>query len=98
MAIPAVIEAGAETKFCASLLQPSETVVMTVTLMSREENTTLLTHTSNEDFHTCTQFKVSSPRWVLIHLVISNIKKKRLQVNTVKYFKHSIQLFIYSYK
>lgn len=76
MAIPAVIEAGAETKFCASLLQPSETVVMTVTLMSREENTTLLTHTSNEDFHTCTQFKVSSPRWVLIHLVISNIKKK----------------------
>uniref|UniRef100_A0A3P8PM13 Alpha-2-macroglobulin-like n=1 Tax=Astatotilapia calliptera TaxID=8154 RepID=A0A3P8PM13_ASTCA len=55
--IPAVIEAGAETKFCASLLQPSETVVMTVTLMSREENTTLLTHTSNEDFHTCTQFK-----------------------------------------
>ncbi|XP_039465737.1 alpha-2-macroglobulin-like isoform X1 [Oreochromis aureus] len=57
VAIPAVIEAGAETKFCASLLQPGETVVMTVTLMSREENTTLLTHTSNEEFHTCTQFK-----------------------------------------
>ncbi|XP_035770105.1 alpha-2-macroglobulin-like [Neolamprologus brichardi] len=60
VAIPAVIEAGAETKFCASLLQPSETVVMTVTLMSREENTTLLTHTSNEEFHTCTQFKAPS--------------------------------------
>ncbi|CAI5669258.1 unnamed protein product [Oreochromis niloticus] len=57
VAIPAVIEAGAESKFCASLLQPGETVVMTVTLMSREENTTLFTHTSNEEFHTCTQFK-----------------------------------------
>uniref|UniRef100_A0A668VFC4 Alpha-2-macroglobulin bait region domain-containing protein n=1 Tax=Oreochromis aureus TaxID=47969 RepID=A0A668VFC4_OREAU len=60
VAIPAVIEAGAESKFCASLLQPGETVVMTVTLMSREENTTLLTHTSNEEFHTCTQFKAPS--------------------------------------
>ncbi|XP_030601195.1 alpha-2-macroglobulin-like [Archocentrus centrarchus] len=57
VAIPAVIEAGAETRFCASLLQPSETLVMTVTLRSTEENTTLLTHTSNEEFHTCTQFK-----------------------------------------
>ncbi|XP_030601186.1 alpha-2-macroglobulin-like isoform X2 [Archocentrus centrarchus] len=57
VAIPAVIEAGAETRFCASLLQPSETLVMTVTLRSKEENTTLLTHTSNEEFHTCTEFK-----------------------------------------
>ncbi|XP_030601197.1 alpha-2-macroglobulin-like isoform X2 [Archocentrus centrarchus] len=57
VAIPAVIEAGAETRFCASLLQPSETLVMTVTLRSTEENTTLLTHKSNEEFHTCTEFK-----------------------------------------
>uniref|UniRef100_A0A3Q0S085 Alpha-2-macroglobulin bait region domain-containing protein n=1 Tax=Amphilophus citrinellus TaxID=61819 RepID=A0A3Q0S085_AMPCI len=57
VAIPAVIEAGAETRFCASLLQPSETLVMTVTLRSTEENTTLLTHTSNEEFHTCTEFQ-----------------------------------------
>uniref|UniRef100_A0A3Q0RX32 Alpha-macroglobulin receptor-binding domain-containing protein n=1 Tax=Amphilophus citrinellus TaxID=61819 RepID=A0A3Q0RX32_AMPCI len=52
-----IIEAGAETRFCASLLQPSETLVMTVTLRSTEENTTLLTHTSNEEFHTCTEFQ-----------------------------------------
>ncbi|XP_030601189.1 alpha-2-macroglobulin-like isoform X2 [Archocentrus centrarchus] len=57
VAIPAVIEAGAETRFCATLRQPSETLVMTVTLRSREKNTTLLTHTSNEAFQTCTQFK-----------------------------------------
>ncbi|XP_027136663.1 ovostatin homolog 2-like [Larimichthys crocea] len=58
VAIPAILEAGAETKFCASLLQPNETLVMTVTLMSQEENTTLLQKTSSEEFHTCVPFKV----------------------------------------
>ncbi|KAG7222464.1 hypothetical protein INR49_016233, partial [Caranx melampygus] len=57
VAIPAVIEAGAETKFCASLLQPNETMVMTVTLMSEEKNTTLLKQTASEEFHTCTHFQ-----------------------------------------
>lgn len=59
VAIPAILEAGAETKFCASLLQPNETLVMTVTLMSQEENTILLQKTSSEEFHTCVPFKVS---------------------------------------
>uniref|UniRef100_A0AAZ1X8J1 Alpha-2-macroglobulin bait region domain-containing protein n=2 Tax=Oreochromis aureus TaxID=47969 RepID=A0AAZ1X8J1_OREAU len=57
VAIPAVIEAGAEAKFCVTLRQPSGTLVMTVTLKSREKNTTLFTHTSNEAFQTCVQFK-----------------------------------------
>ncbi|XP_022071816.2 alpha-2-macroglobulin-like [Acanthochromis polyacanthus] len=56
--IPAVLEAGAETKFCASLLQPNETLIMTVTLMSKQTNTTLLEKTSNAEFHTCVQFQV----------------------------------------
>ncbi|KAJ4935261.1 hypothetical protein JOQ06_016797 [Pogonophryne albipinna] len=60
VAIPAVLEAGAETKFCASLLQPNETLVMTVTLMSEETNTTLVQQTSSEDFHICTQFTTPS--------------------------------------
>lgn len=60
VAIPAVLEAGAMTKFCASLLQPNETLVMTVTLMSKNKNTTLFQRPSNEAFHTCVQFKVSS--------------------------------------
>lgn len=58
VAVPAVIEAGTETKFCATLRQPNETLVMTVTLMSREKNTTLLTHPSNEAFQTCSEFIV----------------------------------------
>ncbi|XP_037336673.2 alpha-2-macroglobulin-like [Pungitius pungitius] len=58
VAIPAVLQAGAETKFCASLLQPNETLVMTITLKSSERNTTLLTKTSSTQFHSCTQFVV----------------------------------------
>ncbi|XP_038548731.1 alpha-2-macroglobulin-like isoform X3 [Micropterus salmoides] len=58
VAIPAVLEAGAETKLCASLLQPNESLDMTVTLMSQEQNTMLLKETSSKTFHTCTQFKV----------------------------------------
>ncbi|XP_078102953.1 alpha-2-macroglobulin-like [Sander vitreus] len=58
VAIPAILESGAETKFCASLLQPSETLEMRVILMSQEANTTLLKKTSSKEFHTCTKFKV----------------------------------------
>lgn len=60
VAIPAVLEAGAETKFCASLLQPNETVVMTVTLRSQDKNTTLLKQIISEEFHACNHFQVSS--------------------------------------
>ncbi|KAK2912863.1 alpha-2-macroglobulin-like [Channa argus] len=58
--IPAVLEAGAETKFCTSLLQPNETLVMTVTLSSDKQDTTLLKRKSKRGFHICTQFKVPS--------------------------------------
>ncbi|XP_051813509.1 alpha-2-macroglobulin-like [Acanthochromis polyacanthus] len=53
---PAVLEAGVQTKLCASLMQPSETLLMTVTLMSERENTTLFQRTSSADFHECSQF------------------------------------------
>ncbi|XP_056297584.1 alpha-2-macroglobulin-like [Pseudoliparis swirei] len=60
VAIPATLESGAETKLCASLLQPNETLVMIITLKSSEENTTLFKQASNKDFHSCTQFTVPS--------------------------------------
>ncbi|TNN27078.1 Pregnancy zone protein [Liparis tanakae] len=62
VAIPATLESGAETKLCASLLQPNETLVMVITLKSSEENTTLFKQASNKDFHSCTQFTVSTIR------------------------------------
>ncbi|KAK0152811.1 Ovostatin [Merluccius polli] len=58
--IPAVLEAGAESRFCLSLLRPNETLQMTVTLMSEEENITLFQQTSDEGFHNCILFKVVS--------------------------------------
>uniref|UniRef100_A0A3Q3EN42 Macroglobulin domain-containing protein n=1 Tax=Labrus bergylta TaxID=56723 RepID=A0A3Q3EN42_9LABR len=54
--IPAVIGAGAETSFCASLLKPNETLVMTVTLRSLQQNVTLMEETSSQEFHTCIKF------------------------------------------
>uniref|UniRef100_A0A8D0CSI2 Alpha-2-macroglobulin-like n=1 Tax=Sander lucioperca TaxID=283035 RepID=A0A8D0CSI2_SANLU len=58
VAIPAILESGAETKFCASLLEPSQTLEMSVTLMCQEANTILLKKSSSKEFHTCTEFKV----------------------------------------
>ena len=58
--IPAVLEAGAESRFCLSLLRPNETLQMTVTLMSEEENITLFQQTSDEGFRNCILFKVVS--------------------------------------
>ncbi|CAN9511030.1 unnamed protein product [Ophioblennius macclurei] len=58
VAVPAVMEIGSEAQFCASLMHPDEVLVMTVSLMSKEANTTLFTHTSSQDFHICSQFKV----------------------------------------
>lgn len=58
LAIPAVIEAGAETPFCASLMEPNETMAMIVTLRSQEQNLTLMEETANEDFHKCKNFRV----------------------------------------
>ncbi|XP_030260679.1 alpha-2-macroglobulin-P-like [Sparus aurata] len=57
VAIPAVVEAGAQTRFCVSLLQPSETLVMTVTLISQEKRTVLFEKTTSTEFHTCVQFQ-----------------------------------------
>ncbi|XP_029963549.1 alpha-1-macroglobulin-like [Salarias fasciatus] len=89
--IPAVLEAGAETTFCASVMEPNETLTITVTLVSAEENITLLTHTSDKDFHVCRQFQVPQ-------------KQKEVQNFTVEvrgnafYSKEVRKVLIKSYK
>ena len=59
VAIPAVIQAGSETKLCASLLQPKETLVMTISLIGDEQSKILLQESSDQEFHRCFQFQVS---------------------------------------
>ncbi|KAM4566979.1 alpha-2-macroglobulin-like [Odontesthes bonariensis] len=60
VAIPAVLESGAETKFCASLLEPDEPLVMTVTMRSPKRDMTLLEKTFSTEFHECFQFQAPS--------------------------------------
>uniref|UniRef100_A0A6Q2XKM8 Alpha-2-macroglobulin-like 1 n=1 Tax=Esox lucius TaxID=8010 RepID=A0A6Q2XKM8_ESOLU len=42
---------------CASLLQPKETLVMTISLIGDEQNSTLLRESSDQEFHRCFQFQ-----------------------------------------
>ncbi|XP_055082249.1 alpha-2-macroglobulin-like protein 1 isoform X1 [Periophthalmus magnuspinnatus] len=56
VAIPAILESGAQVKFCASLMKPNESLTMTVTLRSPDLNTTLFQKESDEDFHNCHHF------------------------------------------
>ncbi|XP_070684798.1 alpha-2-macroglobulin-like [Pempheris klunzingeri] len=63
VAIPAVIQPGDETKICASLLQPNETLTMTITLRSQ----VLFQHTSSAPFHTCFQFQAPSVKKTEVH-------------------------------
>uniref|UniRef100_A0A3B3XRC1 Macroglobulin domain-containing protein n=1 Tax=Poecilia mexicana TaxID=48701 RepID=A0A3B3XRC1_9TELE len=58
--MPAILEAGAQTKLCASLMEPNETLTMTVTLTSQEETTILHEKTSGDEFLECIQFQVPS--------------------------------------
>lgn len=56
---PAVIESGTEAKLCASLLQPNETLAMSIYLVDRDQNRTLLQESADREFHLCFQFQVS---------------------------------------
>ncbi|CAJ1066024.1 alpha-2-macroglobulin-like [Xyrichtys novacula] len=55
---PAVLEAGAETQICGSVLMPNESVRLTVTLRTEKENKTLIKDMSTVTFHSYTKFKV----------------------------------------
>lgn len=67
VAIPAILEAAEESKFCASFLEPNETLTMTVSLKSKELNTTLMQMVSREEFHVCRDFEVKC-RVELLHV------------------------------
>lgn len=59
VAIPAILEAAGESRICASLLKPNETMTMTVSLKSQELNITLMQMVSRQEFHMCREFEVS---------------------------------------
>uniref|UniRef100_H3DA36 Alpha-2-macroglobulin n=1 Tax=Tetraodon nigroviridis TaxID=99883 RepID=H3DA36_TETNG len=60
LAVPAILEAGEESKFCISFLEPNETMTVTVSLKSKDFNTTLMQMVSKQDFHECRSFEAPS--------------------------------------
>ncbi|XP_041668406.1 alpha-2-macroglobulin-like [Cheilinus undulatus] len=58
VAVPGVLEAGTEAKYCLSLLQPDEPLVITITLVSTGVETILLNTSSPVEFHQCYVFQV----------------------------------------
>ncbi|KAM9733713.1 alpha-2-macroglobulin-like [Menidia menidia] len=79
VAMPAVLQAGGENKFCACLFEPDESLVMTVTLSSLWGNITLLERTSSKEFQECTQFQVPS-------MEIENMGRFEVKVQGSKFF------------
>uniref|UniRef100_A0A3Q0RUC1 Alpha-2-macroglobulin bait region domain-containing protein n=1 Tax=Amphilophus citrinellus TaxID=61819 RepID=A0A3Q0RUC1_AMPCI len=58
VAVPAVLEAGAETKFCVNVLKLTSPVVVNVTLIAAKSQSLLTLQTCMLDVHTCIDFKV----------------------------------------
>lgn len=59
VAIPGLLEAASQSRFCVSLLDPNETLTVTISLRSKELNSTLLQVDSVESLHLCSDFEVS---------------------------------------
>uniref|UniRef100_A0A3Q2D910 Uncharacterized protein n=1 Tax=Cyprinodon variegatus TaxID=28743 RepID=A0A3Q2D910_CYPVA len=68
--IPAILEAGTETKFCASLMDPNETLTMTVSMRSDQNHSVLYERTSREEFLECIQFQVNFQERLYLHHII----------------------------
>uniref|UniRef100_A0A8C8CYD6 Uncharacterized protein n=1 Tax=Oncorhynchus tshawytscha TaxID=74940 RepID=A0A8C8CYD6_ONCTS len=75
--ISAVIRADSEVKLCASLLQPNETLVMTISLIANEQNKILLQESSDQEFHRCFQFQVSP---TLVDIQNHSIRERKVMI------------------
>lgn len=58
VAIPAVLESADIARVCVNLLQTNQSLDITVTLRSPDENTTIFSMVSSEAFYSCTEFQV----------------------------------------
>lgn len=59
VAIPAVLESAEMATVCVNLLQTNQSLSITVTLRSQEENTTIFSIADSDKFYSCTEFQVS---------------------------------------
>ncbi|XP_009289985.1 alpha-2-macroglobulin-like protein 1 isoform X2 [Danio rerio] len=54
---PAIIRSGSEAKLCMSLLKPEKNLQLTITLVSSNQNRTLLQEKTEKEFHRCLDFQ-----------------------------------------
>lgn len=73
VAIPAVLESAEMTKICASILQPNESLVMTVSLVHNETKVPIIQMQASppEDIHTCIAFEVRTTKSECCKLTVS---------------------------
>ncbi|MBN3294643.1 A2MG protein, partial [Polypterus senegalus] len=72
VAIPHQIHGGTMEKVCAHLLQPNETILITITLTMESANLTLLEEKIKEkDFYKCIEFKVPMSNKFVGHIEMS---------------------------
>uniref|UniRef100_A0A3B3CMN5 Alpha-2-macroglobulin domain-containing protein n=1 Tax=Oryzias melastigma TaxID=30732 RepID=A0A3B3CMN5_ORYME len=82
--VPAVLQAGTKTQFCAILYEPGEFVVMTVHLKSEDSSQTLLKKGTSNSFMKCFSFHVSSYYVMLMFVLIFRGEVKKVLIKTVK--------------
>lgn len=76
VAIPAVLESAEMSRVCVNLLQTNQSLIITVTLRSPEENTTIFSMISSKEFYSCTEFQVSCRDWLYFnHCFFENVLK-----------------------
>ncbi|XP_055007243.1 LOW QUALITY PROTEIN: pregnancy zone protein-like [Boleophthalmus pectinirostris] len=94
--LPAVVESGSTVKFCMSLLQVSEELNFTVSLI-KDEKTSLLTDTVDDDTNTCRTFQAPVVEDSEIQNFEFEIKGKNFQrweTHKIQIKNHGLKTFI----
>uniref|UniRef100_H3BZU7 Alpha-2-macroglobulin-like n=1 Tax=Tetraodon nigroviridis TaxID=99883 RepID=H3BZU7_TETNG len=74
VAIPAVMEAGAESRLCISLLQPNETLAVTAKLVFEDKATVIFERSSDKEFHQCAVFQAPEVETPEVHALLVTVR------------------------
>uniref|UniRef100_A0AAY4ACX4 Alpha-2-macroglobulin-like protein 1 n=1 Tax=Denticeps clupeoides TaxID=299321 RepID=A0AAY4ACX4_9TELE len=77
---PAVIDSGSQTKICASLLQPNETLTMSISLVHLGQSILLHRETSDNVFHHCFDFQAPVVEDLMVQLIRVEVKGATFQL------------------
>ncbi|XP_056329658.1 alpha-2-macroglobulin-like protein 1 [Danio aesculapii] len=87
---PAIIRSGSEAKLCMSLLKPEENMQLTITLVSSNQNRTLLQEKTLKEFHRCLDFQApESASMQEIHVEAQGKYTHLIEKRKVKFVSHN---------